>query len=135
MPVVLCFPDHRSLRERHDQHGNRVPVDDVLPALAQGVCGGNKLGKRPDDQRCHRGDCAADGRMGNSVVLRYFFLGAVPSEVLQSGGQRVPEAENWRLWPHSRFKSVFGNSVAQIRDLSLGESGGMIHADGLFLVD
>jgi hypothetical protein len=87
----------------------------------QGVCSWNKLDKRADDQRGHRGDCAADSRLGNSVVLRYFSLGPAPPEVLQGGSQRIPKAENWRPRQHPRFKPVGGNSIAQTRKLGLGE--------------
>ena len=110
-------------------------VYDVLLAVVQGVCSWNKFDKRADDQRGHRGDCGADSRLGNSVVLRYFSLGPVPPEVLQGGSQRIPEAENWRPRPHPRLKPVGGNSIAQTCELGLGEPGGMIHVGDLFLAD
>src|SRR5215467_13216619 len=44
MPVVLCFPDHRSLRERHDQHGNKVPsITYCLPSRNESAVGTNLI--------------------------------------------------------------------------------------------
>lgn len=103
-------------------------VHDVACPRAEFMGRGDVIKKRLHQQRSDRRDSAADRGLRDALVLGDFSLDPVPAHIGQGCGKRIAQSEYRRPFAYPRRKLACFNSCAQLGDLGLGESGGMIHA-------
>jgi hypothetical protein len=104
--------------------GQQRTVDDVLRAPVEILGDRDVLGEDLPQYRCQRGHRAADRRLGHGVGLRQLDLYTIASQIGQRhhhGGEQAPSQA-------ARILGRRPDQNTQIGDLSLGKTGGMVHA-------
>jgi len=103
-------------------------VHDVLCPPVKVVSRRNVFPQHLTQQGCYCGNCAAYRRLGNPVGLGQFFLGSIAAHICQCHDHGPEQSEDWRPVINAGFRLGGMDHHAQVNDLALGESRGMIHS-------
>ena len=103
-------------------------VHDVLRPPVKVVSRRNIFSQNPAEQWCYCGNRAAYRRLGNLVGLRQFFLDSIAAHVCQRDDHGLEQSEDWRPVINAEFRLGGMDHHAQVNDVVLGESRGMIHS-------